>query len=84
MLNHHTQRLTLRLMILFLMVAALLWPSPSSAERKALTSTPNQQVVPVSAPNLGSHWECFYTFDPDTGQCAYVCCSGSYCVVDGC
>ena len=69
MLNHHARRLTVRLMILFVMVAALLWLSPNLVGRKAQASGPAG---------------CFVTFDPETGQCVYLCCDASYCTASEC
>ena len=84
MLNHHAPRLTVRLMILFAMVAALLWPSAGPVERRALASTPNHQVAPASSPNSASPRGCVVTFDPETGQCVWVCCYGGYCTWSEC
>ena len=45
-------------------------------------------VVMVGAlawPSSGSsQLECFFTFDPDTGQCVYICCAGSNCNASSC
>ena len=83
MLNHHARRLIVRLMILFAMVAALLWVSPGTVERRALASTPTHQVTPASSPNFGSPRGCIVVFRPD-GQCVLVCCYGGYCSESEC
>lgn len=84
MLNHHARRLTVRLTILLVMAAALLWPSAGPAEREAQASTPSHQAALTLSPNVNSRRGCVVTFDPDTGQCVWVCCYGGYCTWSEC
>jgi hypothetical protein len=83
MLNHHTGRLTRRLMILLFLVAALLWAPPRPVEQKTLAATPNPQTAPASVPKIGSYRGCIQTFNPE-GQCIWVCCYGGYCYESSC
>ncbi len=83
MLNHHARRLTVRLTILLVMVAALLWPSAGPVEREALASTSGNQVALTVSPNVSSRRGCVVTFSPD-GQCVWVCCYGGYCTWSEC
>ena len=80
MLNHHSSRLARRFSTLAVLVAALAALSYSPGERKALATTPNGQA----ASSANTSYECVRGFNPDTGDCAIICCDETSCSITPC